>query len=197
MPADINITELVAQIIGIFAMVMNVLSFQQRDRRAIICFQIFGTALFAVNYFLLGATVGAILNCVGIFRALVYYFGDFFKSERKVWLVAFVGLYVLSYVLTFTLFGKEPTPVNLALELLPVVAMSLTTVSYGAKEARTVRIIGIVNAPMWMTYNVANTAIGAMLCEIFNAISCIIGLIRFDIKKVGGESDTADDKEKL
>ncbi len=65
--------EIIAQIIGIFAMAFNVLSYQQKSQRGVILFQLFGSALFSINFFMINALMGGILNLVGIARAVVFY----------------------------------------------------------------------------------------------------------------------------
>ena len=63
---------LTAQIIGIFAMVANVAAYQFKNKRNVILCQLAGSALFAVNMFMLDALMGGLLNVVGIVRAIVY-----------------------------------------------------------------------------------------------------------------------------
>ena len=47
--------EIAEQAIGLLVMVMNLLSYQQKEKRSVIAFQFFGSGLFAVNFFMLGA----------------------------------------------------------------------------------------------------------------------------------------------
>ena len=51
--------ELIAQAVGIAAMVFNILSFQQKTRSRVIAFQLVGGSLFCINFLMLGAYVGA------------------------------------------------------------------------------------------------------------------------------------------
>ena len=176
-------TEIIAQIIGIFAMVANCLSYQQKKDTTLFAFQLVGSSLFAVNYFLLGALSGAILNVVAVIRALIFIKKDKFNAKHPAWLAAFITLYLASYVLVFTVFGKAPTVTNLVLELLPVLAMIIANISFRYADARMVRRFGIFCSPLWLTYNIANLAIGAIICETLNIFSIIIGMFRHDFKK--------------
>ena len=81
------------------------------------------------------------------------------------------------------MFGKEPILKNFIIELLPVVAMILATISYRFTRARDIRRFGVFSSPMWLIYNCFCFSIGAILSEILNLISIIIGIIRFDLKK--------------
>jgi hypothetical protein len=78
-----NTFAMIAQIVGIFAMTFNILSYQQKTQKGAIAFQLGGSTLFAINYLMLGAVVGGILNAVGIVRALVFLNREFWKDEKK------------------------------------------------------------------------------------------------------------------
>ena len=134
-----DLYEMFAQGVGIVAMGFNIFSYQQKTRQRAISFQFFGSLLFALNFFLLGATVGAILNLVGTVRAMVYLNKDKLRAQRLPWLLGFVAVYLTSYLLTFTVFGKEPTALNLIVEFLPVVGMTATTASFRWKNSRCCR----------------------------------------------------------
>lgn len=180
--------ELVAQIIGIIGMAFNVLSFNNKSAKTVIAFQFFGSLFFSVNYFMLGAPVGALLNLFGIIRAVVFYNKERFKSESPIWIAAFACVYVAIYVLSFTVFGSEATPKNLILELLPVLGTLVTTVSFRFKEARLIRRLGLFSSPLWLTYNIFKLTIGGICCEALNLVSIIIGMLRFDRGDKGAEN---------
>ena len=103
-------TQIIAQVIGIFAMVFNLLSYQQKTRNKAIIFQLFGTTLFTVNFLMLGAMVGGLLNLVGAVRAIIFINKEKLRADHIAWQIGFVAVYFASYILTFTVFGKEPTP---------------------------------------------------------------------------------------
>ncbi len=182
--------EIVAQVIGIIGMAFNVLSFNNKSAKTVIAFQFFGSLFFSINYFMLGAPVGALLNLFGIIRAIVFYNKERFKSESPIWIVAFACVYVAVYILSFTVFGSEATPKNLIIEVLPVLGSLVTTVSFRFKEARLLRRLGLISSPLWLTYNIVNLTIGGICCEALNFISIIVGMLRFD--RGGSEGDNKD-----
>jgi hypothetical protein len=184
--------EVIAQIFGIFGMMMNILSFQRKEQKQIIFMQLVGSMFFAVNYLLIGAFVGALLNVSGIFRATVYYKREFFRADKIYWVFCFSAVYVLMYILSFTVFGTEVDLKNFAVELLPVVGMIITTISFYLGSAKKVRKIGIVNAPLWLTYNVINFTIGGIITESVSLISIIIGMIRYDIPEKEKDNEKAE-----
>lgn len=176
-------TEIIAQIIGIFAMIFNLLSYQQKTRNKAIIFQLFGTTLFTVNFLMLGAMVGGLLNLVGAIRAIIFINKEKLRADHIAWQIGFVIVYFASYILTFTLFGKEPTAFNFIIEFLPLIGMIATTISYRFTDARAIRRFGLISSPAWLIYNIANLAVGAILCEVLSLCSIIIGIVRLDRKK--------------
>ncbi len=177
-----NPIEIIAQIIGIIAMLFNIFSYQCKKQKAVIALQLFGGALFSINYLLLGAVVGGILNILATVRAIVYLFKEKLKADRLPWFVGFVLSYVTVYVLNFTLFGTELTPFNLAIELLPVIGMVALNVGFRLKDAAAVRKCGLVSSPAWLIYNVIVGSWGAIICEILTLISIFLGMLRHDKK---------------
>lgn len=178
-----NTLSIIAQIVGLFAMAFNIFSYQQRTQRKAIAFQLGGSILFAVNYLMLGAVVGGILNAVGIVRALVFLNKEKFKATRPVWLVGFTAVYLLSYLLTFTVFGKEPTAFNLIVEFLPVIGMTATTISFRLSDAKAIRRFGLISSPAWLVYNIVSFSVGAIICEVLSLCSILIGMLRLDRSK--------------
>lgn len=172
--------ELVAQLVSILAMLFNILSYQGKKKSQVIFMQMLGAAFFGISYFLLGAVIGGILNIVAIVRSLVFLSGERLRSGSRLWLVAFGALYVAAYVLTFTVFMKEPTPKNLITEVLPVLAMLAITIGYSLKDAGAIRIVALVASPLWLAYNIFAMSLGGILCEAFSLVSAVVGILRLD-----------------
>ena len=174
--------EIIAQIIGIIAMCFNVLSYQQKQARHIFLMQMVGSALFGINYFMLGATIGGVLNIVAVIRAIVYYNGEKIRANRTMVFLLFSLAYIGSYVLTFTVLGKPFTLYNAIVELLPVIAMIALNFGFKIGTSKAIRLSGFVASPCWLSYNIINVAIGAIICEAISIISIFIGYLRHDIK---------------
>ena len=175
--------EIVAQAIGIIAAALLIMSFQQRKQKGVILWQMAGQLLFTVNYLMLGITIGACLNALGFIRGIVYSNRERFRAEKIIWVVIFVSASLAVYALGFLVFDKEPTFFNLAIELLPVLAYTVSTNGFRATKAAASRRCGLISSPLWLIYNITNVAIGGVICEVFNLTSIIIGIIRLDIKR--------------
>ena len=108
--------EIIAQIIGIFGMAANIFSYQQKNKSSVIVLQLCGAALFTANFFMLGAITGAIMNIINVALSLVFLYKDKTRADHIAWAIGFATAYVTAYILTFAVFGKEPTAVNLITE---------------------------------------------------------------------------------
>lgn len=175
--------EIIAQAVGIFGMIANFVSFQQKKQKMAILFQFFAALLFAVNFLMLGAYIGALLNVIGVLRAIVFVNREKLNATHPVWLIIFILAFSSTYPLVFTVFNKEISAKNLIIEILPVIAMILSTISFRLSKAKDIRRFGLFSSPMWLIYNIFCFSIGAIISEILNLISIIIGIIRFDMKK--------------
>lgn len=174
--------EIIAQIVSIAGMVANLLSYQQKAQKRIILFQFFASLLFSASFFMLGEYVGAILNLIGIARAIVFMYKEKTRATHIAWLIGFSLAFASTYVLIFTVFGKEVNATNLIIQLLPVVAMIIATVSFRL-SARDVRRLGLISSPLWLIYNIFCFSIGGICTEILNIISMIVGIVRLDVKR--------------
>ena len=180
---------IIAQAIGIIAMCAIISSYQFKSRRNVILAQLTGVALFTVNMFMIGALMGGLLNSIAIVRALVYLKIEKIKINPRLLQGIFISLYVISYILAFTVFGKEPNAKNLIIELLPVIGMTALTFGFAGKSAKEIRFYSFINSPCWLIYNSVNFAIGGILCEVFSLISNGYAFFRYDLKKSPDKSD--------
>lgn len=177
--------EIIAQIIGIIAMMFNILSYQGKKQQTVMLLQLLGSAFFSINFLLLGAAVGGILNIIAVIRAVVFIFRDKFNADSSFWFAAFIASYIAVYILNFTVFGKEPTVFNLITELLPVIGMVAINIGYKLKDSAGIRKCGLISSPSWLIYNIAAGSWGAIICETFTLISIFVGMLRHD-KKANG-----------
>lgn len=177
-----HLYEIIAQSIGIVAMAFNIFSYQQKTHRRVILLQLVGGALFAINFFMLGATVGAILNVIAVVRAIVYANKERFRATHILWLVFFIGLYLASYIFTFAALDTPRTPLRFLMEIMPVIAMTVSTMGFRLQDAHAIRKYGLVCSALWLVYNFYTFSIGAIICEILSLGSIVIGIVRLDKK---------------
>lgn len=174
---------ILAQAAGFVAMFFNIFSYQKKSARGIIAFQFIGTVFFALNYLMLGAYIGAMLNLVGMIRGIMFLKKDTTRVDRMGWVIVFGIAYIGAYILNFTVLGKAPTVFNLATEILPVIAMFATHLAYRYESPKILRRFCLIASVSWLIFNVINIALGAILCEVFGLVSNIIAMVRLDKKE--------------
>jgi hypothetical protein len=175
--------QIIAQIVGLVAMTIALLSFQQKTQKHIVSIQLCSSSLFALHFFMLELPTGCLLNTIGVIRAFVYSKRDRQWANSLVWPALFVAASIGVYIFCFTTLGTKLNLRNLLLELLPVIGMAATTVSFRMKKASMVRLFSLISAPMWLIYNIFNFSLGGICTELFSLLSIIIGILRLDIKK--------------
>ncbi len=177
------IDKIIAQSIGIVAMVVAISSFQQRTQKRIVLFQLVSSVLFCTHFLMIGALTGGILNGIGMVRAAIFAKRDTKRwAASPVWIYIFTGIFIVVYGLNFTVFGVAPTWQNFVLELLPVLGMVATTVAFRMEKAAHVRVLSLISSPLWLVYNVLQGSLGGVLTESFSLTSIVIGMVRLDIQ---------------
>jgi hypothetical protein len=163
----------IAQIIGFIGLLLGVLSFQQKQRKGILLFQILASGVYFFHFLLLGALTGAVMNILGAARNWVFYHQDKPWAGKVIWLYFFLIAYAISTLLTW----KNPS------SILPLIGMYAGTVSYWLKNPKSIRLVILFSPPCWFTYNLIAGSIPGMLTEIFTAVSVIVAIVRFDLRK--------------
>ncbi|MBQ7902023.1 MAG: YgjV family protein [Clostridia bacterium] len=188
-------TQIFAQAIGIAAMIMNVCSYQRKSQKKIIVMQFFSSVLFCINMLMIGALMGGLMNIAGIARAVVFFNKERLGRSKPWWIAGFTVLYFVLYVCTFTVFGKAVTVPNLIVEFLPVVGMTSMTIGFAVNSAKYTRLLGLINSPSWLIYNIANGAIGGIIAEVFGIVSIMAALLRFSRNGESDDLDATDESE--
>jgi hypothetical protein len=164
--------NLVAQGVGMFALVFAVLSFQNNKRNLILLFLGAAQVIFILHFALLGVWTAAAMNIVGSTRTFFFIF-----KGRKKWMdgnfvmYVFICLFIIAGILSWQNW----------LSILPIVAMIIETIGLWQKNTGRIRFIVFVPHPVWLVYNFIHGSFPGVLAEIFIVTSLITGIIRFDI----------------
>lgn len=163
--------DIIIQIIGAFGILASIISFQCKKHNSILFFRTLNEFIFAIQYFLLGAYTGMIVNLVGCVRNII--FSKQISKNKK------TTFSIIIFSIMFVVFGfavwQGPK------SLLIIFAKVLSTLAYGNKKTTIVRIIIFVTSTSWLIYNCYVFSIAGVLCEAFTLISLIVGIIRLDI----------------
>ena len=181
-----DITQIIGQIFGMIAVLLGFVSYQAKNDKQLMLAQAVTGAVFAIHYFLLGATPGAVLNIVCIIRNLVYYHKDkrFYKPK----------LFPILFAVIMLIFGIYSA--NGIHSVLVIAGQVISTVCFSFKSAQNVRKSVLVTCPMVLIYDVIEHSVGGVIYESVAMVSAIIGIVRYrkTTSEVSGDFESLKEK---
>ena len=172
--------NLVAQMIGLAALLLSLISFQMKTRYAILFFQMLASLSCAVSLIMLGGIAGGILDVVAFSRTLVFSLSNKYKwAGSRVCLFTYFAIIIAVGILTWEK-GSIVT-------LFAILGTLLSTLALYMKSERNIRIISLFVGPCWIAYNLIYSSCFGILNEIIAMTSIIIALIRMRKKSISNE----------
>ena len=174
-------TEIIAQILGIFGLVIIVLSYQLKGNRSFFIAQGTGSLFFFANFLLIGAYGGAFFNLTNLLRGLLLT-----KNPHKKWKLvlielAYTGCLAFSIVL-------DHSPLSILFAVLPFTGLIAMTVFMVRGKAVPIRVFQIAwMSPSWIFHNIYNFSLGGLICETLNMVSSAVFLLRRRAEKKKAE----------
>ncbi|MBQ9780841.1 MAG: YgjV family protein [Clostridia bacterium] len=163
--------ELIAQTVGILAMVGYCLSFQIKKNAGCVTMQLLGGGLFCLHFLLLGSIGGFLMNLIGVFRAVVILLGE--RTHKPFYLGALIALFVGGSTACVVFSWDSPL---VFLTCAGQIVGLLGLWSRDSKKLRLAQFFG--TSPAWIVYNVINRSLGGLFCEIFNMLSIVVYFVR-------------------
>lgn len=173
--------EIIANIVGISAVILFALSFQCKTRKGIIFANVCSRLLYILQYLLLLAFEGVVFDLIGAVATFPAQKKEerFVKKHRKIILsLIFLSVAVAGMVMYRNM-----------LSLAPVLGVSLELAAVWSTKEKTIRIVSFFAQPFWLTYNLYNMAYGSAFGNAFTMISILIALCRFAGKKEVSHED--------
>jgi len=161
-------TEIIAQIIGIIAVVFAILSFQAKTDRYLLIMQTGAAFLFCIHYGMLGAYTGMAMNSVSVVRNIVYYNKD--KKIFSGWLPPVFFASVMALFGIFTWQGWH--------SLLVIVGLIVNSIGMSLRSPQNIRKSVLISCPLVLVYNVFELSIGGIINESFSIVSAVVGILR-------------------
>lgn len=164
--------EVTAQVLGIFGLIIIVLSFQCKKNRDFFLMQGVGSLFFFFNFILIEAYGGAFFNLTNLVRGLL-----FSKDTKKMWkLITIEVLYTLCF--GFSLYLDHSVK-QIILAFLPYSALIIMSIFMYKANSKHIRYFQIAYmSPTWIVHNCFNLSVGGIICEVFNMVSSFIYLLR-------------------
>ena len=196
-----KIPPIIPQIVGITGTVLYILCFQLKHRLGIILMNAASRVLFVIQYCLLGAFAGAILDILGITAAFVATKKDkeFFKKHSILIFLLTVAVIIaggaLSVILAFKATTEAVTPWAIILSILPSVGVLLHSSAFFLSEERKIRILSFLGSPFWFVYNFASKAYGSCIGDSLSMVSIVSAMIRYRKNEKQSEKSPEEIKE--
>ena len=153
-------------------LILSIIAFQFKKHQNIVLLKLSSELTFSIQYILLGAWTGAVLDFISVIRNFLFY--KFVKKNISTTPVILVfGLFVV--VTGFVTYDGF-------ISLLPIGSKLLTTVSYGMKKEKWLRLITLPSCIMWIIYNLFVGSWAGALTDTMTLVSLLIAIYKFDFR---------------
>ena len=161
--------------VGVLAVVLFLLSYQQKTRMRIILFNTVSRVLYILQYILLGAYEGAVLDILGAVSSIV--------AGRKH--VGFVKKHarLLLILIDVVIIGAGICLYENVYSLLPIAGVLLHTTAFWIEDEKIIRRVSLAGSPFWFVYNFSEAAYGSALGDLLTIGSILIAMFRYRKKE--------------
>lgn len=186
--------EVLVQVIGFFGTACLLISTQFNTHGKIMIFKTLGSFSFCLQYLLMGAFTGMILDAIGTIRNIVFGYNVRKGKSNKVWLIVFSILTVVLGVITLVFTWHElvdrvtwiagdnanfAVAIAVFVSIISIIAKLLSTIAYAFKDAHKIRMLCFPTAGGWLVYNTVVFTLAGIINEALTIISLVIAEIRF------------------
>lgn len=174
--------DLLPQIIGLSAVATFLLSYQQKKRNNIIILNTISRCLYILQYLLLGAFSGAVLDILGAISSVIagQKHTSFIRKHTKAVFIT-INICILIAGGIIALINKS------LLDLLPIAGVLLHTSAFWISSEKTIRRVSLLGSPFWFVYNFLSRAYGSAIGDILTICSILIAMLRH--KNSGAEKE--------
>lgn len=167
--------NLIAQAIGLMAVIMFLLSYQQKQRKNIIVFNATSRVLYIIQYIMLGAFEGAVLDILGTVSSIAAQNKDkSIVNKHFKFIVIFINVIIL--IAGLLLYEN-------VFSVFPVIGVILHTSAFWINKEKTIRRVSFLGSPFWLVYNLSSCAYGSAVGDVLTMLSIGIAIYRYDIKR--------------
>ena len=167
--------EWIAQAVGLLAIVVFLLSYQQKERKKIIIWNATSRVLYILQYLLLLSFDGAILDVLGIVASVIAGRKDagFVARHKLLFFLltegAMVGATLLLWEDVFSLFA--------------LVGVLFHTCAFWLSNEKVIRRLSFFGSPFWLVFNFSQKAYPSAVGDVLSMVSILVAMLRYDWKK--------------
>lgn len=161
---------IIAQILGLFALIVLIISFNKNKKKDLLKLQILSSLLFGLQYLFLNAITGFLMNILCMIRNII------FSKYKKVPIYYLIIIIILMICLGLTSYQD-------IYSILPMIAVILYSISLYIGKTKIIRIIELISCSLFIIYNIKVEAYIGLISTIIEFIGCLIILILKDITR--------------
>lgn len=169
-------SEFVIQLIGFIGVAFFIASYQIKSNKALFLFQLIGSLVFCIQFFIMGALSGALSLVVNIIRNLLLIKVNDWKWVKSKWTLATI-ITILAAITVYTWAGP--------MSILPFISVAVTSIGYWTNNAQKIRLSQMIGSPTVLVYDFLIRSWGGVLNESIVIISIIVSIMRFGWKNMG------------
>lgn len=170
-----GLREWIAQIVGIAAITVFLLSYQQKERKKIIIWNATSRVLYILQYILLLSFDGAILDVLGIVASVVAGKKDkgFVARHKLLFFLITEGAMIAATALlwadVFSLFA--------------LVGVLFHTCAFWLTDEKIIRRLSLAGSPFWLVFNFSQKAYPSAVGDVLSMVSIFVAILRYDFAK--------------
>ncbi len=172
--------EHIAMIFSILGMLINIVSFQVKNKKPLLIFQTIGNVLFLISFIFNVSAIAVILNVIYVVRNFVYMKLDG-KHGKPMYITCAIlcVAFLISYGV-YTIIADHSSIENWW-NFVPVAASIFGTIASACVDVNKYRMWKYGDSFCWLFFNArfGLGALGGILGEILNQISLTVGIIRY------------------
>lgn len=165
--------SVIPQIVGLLAVATFLLSYQMKQRSNIILVNTISRCLYILQYLLLGAFAGAVLDIMGAISSVVAgkKHTGFVKRHTKAVLICITACMVAA--------GGAIAYANKSwIDLFSLAGVLLHTSAFWISDEKIIRRVSLLGSPFWFVYNFISRAYGSALGDVLTMCSIVIAMMR-------------------
>lgn len=163
-----------AQILGAIAVILFLSSFQLKKRIYIVWVTCISNCLYVLQYLLLGAFSGALLDVISTASSFLATKKNQPKFKKySVFIATVIGALIVATGTYIAVSQKN------WVEIIAVFGALFQTVGLWFNEEQTIRKFALIGAPFWIVYNILSQAYAAAVGTALVIVSIVVSLYRY------------------
>lgn len=163
--------KIAANIIGVIGVVLYISSYQFKRRKTIVAMYTVANLMYVIQYLMLGAYTGVAMDFLALISSII-------AKKKTNSLIAKYHIFIMLGLDALMIAAGIMLYQNV-FSFFAVAAVITETTALWCTNENKIRALTLLATPMWLTYNIAFSAYGAVVGSVINLISLTTAIIRY------------------